>query len=1299
VPPSPHPPGLADLDGLTIEDRRRLGRRLSAVRRRGGSERELAELERAVERARAHRAARAAAVPALSYPEELPISARRHELAAAIAGNQVVVVAGETGSGKTTQLPKICLGIGRGVEGMIGHTQPRRIAARTVAERLSEELAVPLGGAVGYAVRFHDQVGELTLVKVMTDGILLAELRRDRLLEAYDTIIVDEAHERSLNIDFLLGYLGGLLARRPELKVVITSATIDTARFAAHFDAPVVEVSGRSYPVEVRYRPLLAEPAGGGAAGERDPGQALCEAVSELVAEGPGDVLVFLPGERDIRDAAEALEQGGPPGLELLPLYARLSAAEQHRVFRPHDRRRVVLATNVAETSLTVPGIRYVVDSGLARVSRFSHRSKVQRLPIEPVSRASADQRAGRCGRVAPGICIRLYSEQDYEARPAYTEPEILRTNLASVILQMAAIGLGEVERFPFLDPPDRRSVADGRALLEELGALEPGGGRPHITPLGRRLADLPLDPRLGRMVVEAESRGCLREVTVIAAALSIQDPRERPVEHAAAADLAHARFRVPGSDFLGFLALWDYLAGLQAELSGNQFRRRCRAEYLHVLRVREWQDVAGQVRQVYRAAGVHANSEPAPPDEVHRALLSGLLSHVGMRDRQRGDYLGARNTRWQIARGSSLSAHPPPWAMAGVLVETERSWARVLARIEPAWAEELGAHLVKRSYSEPWWDERRGEAVVEERVTLYGLPVVSGRRVAWWRHDPEGARLMFIEHALVAGEWRVDLAVLEENRRRIDQVLALEERVRRRHLFAGEDALARLYDSRLPSEVLAASSFGVWWRGEGRKDPDRLLLPLEALIDPSAGPVDLAGFPDRWSGGGVDLELRYRFEPGARDDGVTAVVPLLLLHLLRPQPFEWHVPGYRAELVAALVRALPKQLRRRLVPAAETAVAVAAAADPSEGELRHVLAARLSERAGERVEPADLDLEGLPDHLRVRFLVLGEGGAPLAASRRLEELQEALRPELRAALAAAFPGLVRRGATSWEFGDLPPVVELGPVLAYPTLVDGGDSVDVAVLESAAVQRAAMWAGTRRLLLLAVPLDEGHVARRVGNATHLALARSGRSLAALMADSAAAVADRLIAAEGGPPFTAAGFDRLCQSARRELVERAIRVAAIAGGVLGAAEAVSTRADALAAGDRAGRLDAALADVRRQLGALVAPGFVSAAGTARLRDLLRYLDAAGRRLSRLPADAQRDAGRQAAVARVEERLAELRRTLGSELSEDVAARLEALRWGIEELRVSLWAQELGTAEPVSEQRLLRAMGELEGREAG
>ena len=837
-----------------------------------------------------------AALPAIAYPPELPVSAHREELLEAICDHQVVVVAGETGSGKTTQLPKLCLELGRE---RIAHTQPRRLAARTVAARIAEELRVPLGEAVGYAVRFRDRSRADTRVRLMTDGLLLAEIRRDRLLGRYDTLIVDEAHERSLNIDFLLGYLVRILPRRPDLRVVVTSATIDPERFSRHFGtAPIVEVSGRTYPVEVRYRPV-EDP-------DRDQEDAIADACDELLREGPGDVLVFLSGEREIRDTADVLT-GRLAGVDVLPLYARLSASDQQKVFRPHSKRRVVLATNVAETSLTVPGIRYVVDPGTARISRWSPRLKVQRLPIEPISQASADQRKGRCGRTSDGICIRLYDEEDFEQRPRFTDPEILRTSLASVILQMAAIGLGRIEDFPFMDPPDRRQVRDGIRLLEELGALDARG---RLTKLGRRLADLPVDPRMARMVLEADRLGCAEEVTVIAAALSIQDPRERPSEQTAQADQLHARFADEDSDFLAYLNLWRHLRELQRTLSSSQFRKRCLAEHLHHLRIREWQDLVQQLRESAKGVGVRFNRTPADPADVHRAVLSGLLSHIGLKDPRGREYQGARGARFAIFPGSGLFKKPPSWVMVAELVETTRLWGRTAARIDPGDVEPLAGHLLKRTYSEPRWDPRRGSVVATERVTLYGLPIVTDRTVQYGRIDPVLSRELFIRRALVEGDWEARHAFMAENARRVEEVEALEHRARRRDILAGDQARFAFFDARIPEDVVSAAHFDRWWRDRRREAPDLLTYTRDVLVDADAAAINDREWPATWKQGELTLDLSYRFEPGAENDGVTVHVPLQLLGSVRADRFEWLVPGLREELVTTLIRGLPKELR-----------------------------------------------------------------------------------------------------------------------------------------------------------------------------------------------------------------------------------------------------------------------------------------------------------------------------------------------------------------------------------------------------
>ncbi|WP_280314825.1 ATP-dependent RNA helicase HrpA [Nocardia abscessus] len=993
------------LANLSLRDEHRLRRKLDKAR--GG---DLSEVEAEIATAELRVEARRAAVPEIRYPEQLPVTARRADIAAAIAKHQVVIVAGETGSGKTTQIPKICLELGRGIRGTIGHTQPRRLAARTVAERIAEELGTELGDVVGYTVRFTDHASEHTLVKLMTDGILLAEIQRDRLLRRYDTIIIDEAHERSLNIDFLLGYLKQLLPRRPDLKVIITSATIDPELFARHFadeagnPAPIVEVSGRSYPVEIRYRPLALELPGAvededdedTRVVDRDPVDAIGDAVTELFDAGDGDVLVFLSGEREIRDTADALRDLKLPRTEILPLYARLSTAEQHRVFAPHTGRRVVLATNVAETSLTVPGIRYVVDPGTARISRYSMRTKVQRLPIEPVSQASARQRSGRCGRVADGICIRLYSEDDFESRPTFTEPEILRTNLAAVILQMTALGLGDIENFPFVEAPDRRAIRDGVALLEELGALarrDDAAARTgdddaalSLTPIGREMAQLPVDPRMARMLVEANRNGCLADVLVIVAALSIQDVRERPAEHQQAAAAEHARFTVEGSDFLAYLRLWEYLGGQRKSLSSNQFRRMCREEFLHYLRIREWQDLHGQLRTITKGLGWSTRAdEPADgarsagadattPDRksgnrtrrngparrrgdgrsgadrdrsalaaaavdddgmpwdstaIHQALLAGMLSHIGVREAESREFLGARNAKFMIFPGSSLAKKPPRWVMAAELVETSRLWGRMAAKIEPEWAERLAGDLVKRTYSEPHWSAKRGAARAYERVTLYGIPLVTGRAVDYGRIDAELSRELFIRHALVQGEWQTRHEFFHRNRALLEDVADLEHRARRRDILVDDEVLFEFYDKRLPADIVSVRHFDSWWRSARREDPELLDFSTSTVVNEGAAALDPAAFPDSWRQGELSFPLSYQFEPGTEEDGVTVRIPVEQLAHVRAVGFDWLVPGMRDELAAALIKTLPKALRRSVVPAPDFAAAALAALTP----------------------------------------------------------------------------------------------------------------------------------------------------------------------------------------------------------------------------------------------------------------------------------------------------------------------------------------------------------------------------------
>ncbi|MGI9587170.1 MAG: ATP-dependent RNA helicase HrpA, partial [Dietzia maris] len=905
---------LARLDGVGTLDDHRLRSRVRRARVD-----QLDDLGRRIDEAAERVRRRTESIPTPRYPEQLPVSARKDEIAEAIRDNQVVVIAGETGSGKTTQIPKICLELGRGVKGMIGHTQPRRLAARSVAERIADELGVEIGGPVGSAVRFDDRTSPETAVKLMTDGVLLAEIRRDRLLRAYDTIIIDEAHERSLNIDFLLGYLKQILPRRPDLKLVITSATIDPDRFARHFagaegrPAPVIEVSGRTYPVEVRYRPLQVVHAD--RVVDLDPLDALADAVAELLREDDGDVLVFLSGEREIRDAEEVLRGRKFPGTEIFPLFARLTAAEQQRAFRAHSTRRVVLSTNIAETSVTVPGIRYVVDTGLARISRYSTRTKVQRLPIEPVSQASAAQRAGRCGRVADGICIRLYSEEDFDSRPEFTDPEILRTNLASVILSMADLDLGPVDDFPFVEPPDRKAVRDGLTLLSELGAVRVDDDeRPHLTEVGRDMAALPLDPRLARMVVEGHRNGSLSDVLVVVAALTVQDVRERPAEERDKADLLHRRFADKTSDFLGYLNLWRYITEQRRELSGSAFRKMCKAEYLHWLRIREWQDLNSQLRSMCRERGWHPASGHAAEDDLHKAILAGLLTNVGMRDEETREFRGTRGIRFQVFPGSDLSRKPPRWVMASELVETSRLWARDVARIDPGWIEQLGGHLTRTQYSEPHWSDAQGAAMAYEKVLLLGLTVVEARRILLSRVDAPLAREMLVRHGIVEGRLDTRVPVIRENAEAVEQARELETRSRRRDLVIDDEALVAFYLDRLPEDITSGRHLESWWKKRGHRDQESLRLTPEDIRTSEAVP-DAADFPPFWRQGERSFELRYAFDPGVTTDGITVRIPLPQLSSVTTAGFEWLVPGLREELYTEMLRTLPKYLRRLCSP------------------------------------------------------------------------------------------------------------------------------------------------------------------------------------------------------------------------------------------------------------------------------------------------------------------------------------------------------------------------------------------------
>ncbi|PPB50727.1 ATP-dependent RNA helicase HrpA [Arthrobacter pityocampae] len=1337
----------------------------------------------------------------ISYPADLPVSERRTDIMAAIAANQVTIIAGETGSGKTTQIPKMCLELGLAEHGLIGHTQPRRLAARTVAERIAEELQVPLGEEVGYQVRFTGSVGRKTKIKLMTDGILLAEIQHDRMLRKYSTIIIDEAHERSLNIDFILGYLKRILPERPDLKVIITSATIDPERFAAHFaadaavantsPAPIIEVSGRTYPVEIRYRPLDQPPGGlddgeGGAESEleeeRDPLDAVCDAVDELSLEAPGDVLVFFSGEREIRDAADALRARIQAttrlrGTEVLPLFARLSLEEQHRVFRPTgSHRRIILATNVAETSLTVPGIKYVIDTGTARISRYSHRTKVQRLPIERVSQASANQRSGRSGRVSDGIAIRLYSEEDYASRRPFTEPEILRTSLAAVILQMAAMGVTrspkDIAEFPFVEPPETKAINDGVALLRELGALKDDGG---LSAVGRKLAQLPVDPRLGRMIVEAGTRGSVKEVMVLAAALTIQDPRERPSADQPAkqqqAAEKHKRFMDENSDFTAYLNLWRYLQEKQDELSSTQFRKLCRTEFINYLRVREWQDLFQQLRQLAKPLGITLPAGPVDPvglhEQIHISLLSGLLGNIGLYDQRKREYSGARGTRFAVFPGSALFKKSPDWVMAAELVETSRLWARVVARIDPLWAEQVAPHLVKRSYSEPHWSRKMGSVMAYEKVTLYGVPIVPQRRINYGRIDREVARELFIRHALVEGDWKTHHTFFSRNQARLAEVEELENRLRRRDLRVDDETLFEFYDQRIGPDVVSERHFDSWWKQARHESPDLLDFDPEQLLSEDAAELDEAAFPSTWHQAGFELPLAYEFSPltpGAHD-GVTVTIPVLFLNQLDPKPFRWQIPGQRVELVTALIKSLPKQVRKNFVPAPDVArsavAALAADFDPAQDDLEASLELALRRLRGHVIPPGSWTWSAVPQHLLMMFRIVDAAGRVLDESRDLEALRESLAPAVSRAIAeslGATPGSTRpaggpgrggrgkasagpagrnstkaesagrgsgrtpaadgpasggqtaqgaalsRGAVAvaeapaiaertgertWVFGDIGREVSRTVaghrVTGYPAVVDEGTSVGLRVFPTPGEQATAMRAGIIRLLSLRIPSPAKYVLEHLSNTEKLTFSQNPHgSVAELIRDCSLAAIDKLVPEQ--LPWTEAAFDRLYEEVRAELIDTVFIVTATVEKVLSSNRRIQKQLK----GTTSLALITALNDIRSQLEQLVHPGFVAATGYAQLAHLPRYLRAIEVRLEKLPTTVQRDGLGTAVIQRLEDEYDDAVASLAA--GRHRPASLGRVRWMIEELRVSLFAQDLGTAYSVSEKRVRTALNE-------
>ncbi|EGQ9889529.1 ATP-dependent RNA helicase HrpA [Vibrio cholerae] len=1229
-------------------------------------------------------------MPKIEYPALLPVSQKRDDIAQAIAHHQVVIVAGETGSGKTTQLPKICAELGRGKYGLIGHTQPRRLAARSVANRIAEEMETELGGFVGYKVRFTDQISDQTQIKLMTDGILLAEIQNDRFLNQYDTIIIDEAHERSLNIDFILGYLKQLLPRRPDLKVIITSATIDPERFSKHFsNAPIIEVSGRTYPVEVRYRPLAGDDD---SESDRDQLEGIFQAVDELRDEGLGDILIFMNGEREIRDTADALSKRNLRDTEIVPLYARLSAGEQNKIFQPHAGRRIVLATNVAETSLTVPGIKYVIDPGTARISRYSYRTKVQRLPIEPISQASANQRKGRCGRTEEGICIRLYSEEDFLSRPEFTDPEILRTNLASVILQMTALGLGDIEAFPFVEAPDKRNIQDGVRLLEELGAINDQIKDPkkRLTESGKQLARLPIDPRLARMVLEASKIGCLKEVMIIASALSIQDPRERPSDKQQASDEKHRRFNHEDSDFLTLVNLWHYIGQQQKALTSNQFRRQCKLDYLNYLRVREWQDVYTQLHQSTREMGFKLNDEPGSYHAVHSAILVGLLSHIGMKDQEKNEYHGARNARFNIFPASGLFKKQPKWVMSAELVETSKLWARVVAKIEPDWIEPLAKHLIKRSYSEPHWSKKNAAVMAYEKVMLYGIPIVPKRLVNYGTIDPVLSREIFIRSALVEGDWETKHAFFKQNRALLAEVEELEHKSRRRDILVDDEELFQFYDQRVGTEVVSGRHFDAWWKTASRKTPDLLSFEKEMLFKGDASHITDLDYPNFWHQGNLKLKLSYQFEPGENSDGVTVHIPLPILNQVEPHGFDWQIPGLRHELVVSLIKSLPKTLRKNFVPAPNYADAFLARVTPFEMPLLDAMEKELRRMTGVTVLREDWKLDQLPAHLKITYRAVDHRNRKLNESCDLHELKESLKEKVQETLSqVADDDIEQRDLHTWSFGELPKVYQQKrggfEVRAYPALVDKKDSVEIKLFETEQEQLSAMRAGQRRLILLNVPSPIKYLHANLPNKSKLGLYFNpyGKVLD-LIDDCIACGVDKLIEERGGMVWEPQAFEALKEYVRAELGDTVVEIAKQVETILTTAYNINKRLK--------GKVDFtmafALSDVKAQIEGLIFSGFATECGWKRLPDILRYMRAIERRMEKLPVDPNKDRLHMLKIESVANKYKELLNKIPKGMA--IPDNVREIRWMLEELRVSYFAQQLGTPYPVSDKRIINAI---------
>jgi len=1285
-------PSVSDLfkllDAVKQSDKPRLKKRLFGLKKINHAEKKQ-KIQRqifdAIHASIANKQAKLSRLPKVSYPADLPVSQNVEHIRKVISENQVVIIAGETGSGKTTQIPKICLELGRGVEGLIGHTQPRRIAARTVASRIAEELNTKLGAYVGYKVRFNDQVSEQSYIKLMTDGILLAEMQNDRLLRQYDTLIIDEAHERSLNIDFILGYLKQVLPKRPDLKVIITSATIDPERFSKHFnDAPIVEVSGRTYPVEMLYRPLNEQ------GDDVDIISGILAAVDELSDISHGDILIFLNGEREIRDTAAALEKAKLRHTTILPLYARLTIQEQNRIFQPHSGRNIVLATNVAETSLTVPGIKYVIDPGTARISRYSYRTKVQRLPVEPISQASANQRAGRCGRVSSGVCIRLYSEEDFLSRPEFTDPEILRTNLATVILQMLSLDLGDIGQFPFVQAPDNRNIKDGVRLLEELAAINDKQDKAQLTKTGRLLAKFPIDPRLAKMILTAIDLGCIEQIFAIVSALSIQDPRERPHEKQQAADEKHSRFKDKQSDFVSLLNLWAYIAEQQRELSNSQFRKLCQREFLSYIRIREWQDIYSQLKQTLKEQDIPMSSlDPDNKGElalVHQAILSGLLSHLGQQDENR-EFKGARGSKFFVFPGSALAKKPPKWLMAAELVETSRLFGRMVAKIEPAWIEPLAQHLIKSSYSEPHWEKKQGAVMAFEQVSLYGLVIVAKRKVNFNQIEPATCRDIFIREALVNGDCSIREEFFKANKSLVASIEALEQKARRKDFLIEEEQLFQFYDERIPDSVICQRSFLSWWKKEKNQNSKLLHFSRDFLLNQDSGELSNNDYPDTWQQDNLTLPLSYHFSPGDIDDGVSVLIPVGILNQVQDEGFDWLIPAMRYDLVIALIKGLPKNLRRNFVPAPNYAQACLAAMDETQGSLLTALEKQLLRMTGVRLpEDAWRGVE-LPTHLIMNFKVMDEGNKVLKQGRDLDLLKAELKGKVKASIKkVAEQGIERSGIQSWDFDALPTGYEKKvanmTMKAFPALVDKNKHVAIELFEQEALAGQAMLAGVSRLIQLNIPSPIKYLQEKLPNKAKLGLYFNPfGSIAELLEDCIQGASQYLVKSFAELPRDQESFEACKEHVRAEIADCVLDAAIKVEQVLGLAHDIRKKMK----GKVALNVIQSHGDIKEQVEKLVFKGFVTANGMERLDDVHRYLNAILRRLEKLPIDPNQDRLKMLEIDKVSTAYQQVvaKQRKGQPLSDE----LLSTKWMIEELRVSLFAQTLKTPYPISSKRIL------------